>query len=127
MHTSSLFRSVYTDECFKIVLQQCVLWLWFRLECYLYIFAFLSEDTSGEVTLMKGEMVMVVRASPRRGHLVVEHKNHTIHVPYQFLELKPSEGVNIWTVGPVLKRLSLTYAAIFFFKWKLNCSWSVLS
>ncbi|GFY45184.1 unconventional myosin-Vb [Trichonephila inaurata madagascariensis] len=53
------------------------------------------EDNSGEVTLHKGETVMVVRASARRGHLVVEHKNHTIHVPYQFLELKPSEGVNI--------------------------------
>ncbi|GFS83011.1 unconventional myosin-Vb [Nephila pilipes] len=53
------------------------------------------EDNSGEVTLHKGETVMVVRASARRGHLVVEHKSHTIHVPYQFLELKPSEGVNI--------------------------------
>ncbi|KAG8184790.1 hypothetical protein JTE90_015472 [Oedothorax gibbosus] len=54
------------------------------------------EDNSGEVTLLKGETVMVVRASARRGHLVVEHKAHTIHVPYQFLELKPSEGgVNI--------------------------------
>ncbi|GIY51470.1 myosin-I heavy chain [Caerostris extrusa] len=53
------------------------------------------EDNSGEVTLHKGETVMVVRASARRGHLVVEHKKHTIHVPYQFLELKSSEGVNI--------------------------------
>lgn len=38
--------------------------------------------------LMKGETVLVVGASSRRGHLVVEHKHCTLHVPFQFLELK---------------------------------------
>lgn len=46
------------------------------------------EDGSGEV-LLKGEKVLVVGASHRRGHLVVEHKSATLHVPFQFLELKP--------------------------------------
>ena len=42
---------------------------------------------------------MVMGASHRRGHLLVEHKNHHFHVPYQFLELKPSNqsGVDIWS------------------------------
>lgn len=43
--------------------------------------------------LLKGETVLVVGASSRRGHLVVEHKHCTLHVPFQFLELK--QGVNI--------------------------------
>uniref|UniRef100_A0A8D8VKQ4 Myosin-I heavy chain n=1 Tax=Cacopsylla melanoneura TaxID=428564 RepID=A0A8D8VKQ4_9HEMI len=47
------------------------------------------EDGKGEVTLGKGEAVVVVGASNRRGHLVVEHCNTSIHVPFQFLELKP--------------------------------------
>ncbi|XP_044736461.1 unconventional myosin-X [Chrysoperla carnea] len=37
--------------------------------------------------LMKGETVLVVGASHRRGHLVVQHKHCTLHVPFQFLEL----------------------------------------
>ncbi|XP_022237040.1 unconventional myosin-Vb-like [Limulus polyphemus] len=48
------------------------------------------EDGSGEVQLLKGETVVVVGASQQRGHLLVEHKSHTIHVPYQYLELKTS-------------------------------------
>ncbi|XP_075226131.1 unconventional myosin-IXb-like dachs [Lycorma delicatula] len=47
------------------------------------------EDGSGEVTLLKGDTVVVVGASPRRGYLIVEHSNHNLHVPFQFLELKP--------------------------------------
>ena len=54
----------------------------------------ISEDANGEVVLLKGETVLVVGASQRRGHLVVEHKNVSLHVPFQFLELKPV-GVNI--------------------------------
>jgi dachs protein len=54
----------------------------------------ISEDASGEVVLLKGETVLVVGASQRRGHLVVEHNNVSLHVPFQFLELKPV-GVNI--------------------------------
>lgn len=52
------------------------------------------EDASGEVVLLKGDTVLVVGASKRRGHLVVEHNNMSLHVPFQFLELK-SVGVNI--------------------------------
>ncbi|XP_046994484.1 myosin-I heavy chain [Schistocerca americana] len=52
------------------------------------------EDASGEVVLLKGDTVLVVGASPRRGHLIVEHNNMSLHVPFQFLELK-SVGVNI--------------------------------
>ncbi|XP_017883806.2 unconventional myosin-IXb isoform X1 [Ceratina calcarata] len=47
------------------------------------------EEGEGEVVLLKGETVLVVGASPRRGHLMVEHNNTTLHVPYQFMELKP--------------------------------------
>lgn len=52
------------------------------------------EDNSAEgPVLLKGESVLVVGASTRRGHLVVEHKHCTLHVPFQFLELK--QGANI--------------------------------
>ena len=47
-----------------------------------------TEDSNGDVMLRAGEAVMVVGASHRRGHLLVEHKNHNFHVPYQFLELQ---------------------------------------
>ena len=63
----------------------------FLMYCHAFI---ISEDASGEVVLLKGETVLVVGASQRRGHLVVEHKNVSLHVPFQFLELKPV-GVNI--------------------------------
>ncbi|KAL1128916.1 hypothetical protein AAG570_013450 [Ranatra chinensis] len=48
------------------------------------------DDGSGDVSLLKGDTVTVIGASPRRGHLVVEHCNHSLHVPFQFLELKPA-------------------------------------
>ncbi|XP_016770058.2 unconventional myosin-IXb isoform X2 [Apis mellifera] len=51
-------------------------------------------EGEGEVVLLKGETVLVVGASPRRGHLLVEHNNTTLHVPYQFMELKPC-NINI--------------------------------
>ena len=63
----------------------------FLMYCHSFI---ISEDASGEVVLLKGETVLVVGASQRRGHLVVEHKNVSLHVTFQFLELKPV-GVNI--------------------------------
>ncbi|XP_033331709.1 unconventional myosin-IXb-like dachs isoform X1 [Megalopta genalis] len=47
------------------------------------------EEGEGEVVLLKGETVLVIGASPSRGHLLVEHNNTTLHVPYQFMELKP--------------------------------------
>lgn len=52
------------------------------------------EEGEGEVVLLKGETVLVIGASPRRGHLLVEHNNTTLHVPYQFMELKPC-NINI--------------------------------
>ena len=41
-----------------------------------------------EVLLRQGESVVVLGASTKRGHLVVERNNHTIHVPHTFLELR---------------------------------------
>ena len=38
--------------------------------------------------LQAGESVLVLGASTRRGHLVVERNNHTIHVPHHYLELR---------------------------------------
>ncbi|XP_044580374.1 unconventional myosin-IXb isoform X2 [Cotesia glomerata] len=52
------------------------------------------EEGEGEVVLLKGETVLVIGASPRRGHLLVDHNNTTLHVPYQFMELKPC-NINI--------------------------------
>jgi hypothetical protein len=46
-----------------------------------------TDESPGEALLIKGESVVVIGASTRRGHLVVEKKNHTIHVPFQYLEL----------------------------------------
>jgi len=43
---------------------------------------------NNEVTLLKGETVMVIGVSPKRGHVVVEKRNHTFHVPYFFLEIR---------------------------------------
>ncbi|KAF0301174.1 Myosin-VIIa [Amphibalanus amphitrite] len=47
------------------------------------------EDGSGsEAILLKGETVLVVGASSRRGHLLVQHGDQQVHVPHQYLELK---------------------------------------
>lgn len=41
--------------------------------------------------LKKGEAVSVVGASSCRGHLIVEHKGQSYHVPFQYMELlRPS-------------------------------------
>lgn len=37
--------------------------------------------------LKKGETVTVVGASSGRGHLIVEHKGQSYHVPFQYMEL----------------------------------------
>ena len=42
-----------------------------------------------DVQLLKGETVVVIGHSSRKGYLVVERNNHTLHVPYQYLQLKP--------------------------------------
>lgn len=53
-----------------------------------------EEDGEGTVPiLLKGESVLVVGASHRRGHLIVEHKHCTLHVPFQYLELKQSVNI----------------------------------
>ena len=47
------------------------------------------EETGGcEVLLRQGENVVVLGASTKRGHLVVERNNHAIHVPHHYLELR---------------------------------------
>ncbi|KAJ8969728.1 hypothetical protein NQ317_003327 [Molorchus minor] len=52
------------------------------------------EDNNGDGPILpKGETVLVVGASHRRGHLIVEHKHCTLHVPFQFLELKQSVNI----------------------------------
>ena len=42
-----------------------------------------------DVVLGKGENVVVIGVSSRRGHLVVEKRNHTVHVPYHYMEMRP--------------------------------------
>lgn len=46
------------------------------------------SDGSG-TKLLRGETVMVIASSQKRGSLVVECRGQTFHVPYQYLELKP--------------------------------------
>lgn len=55
---------------------------------------YFADGGEGEVILLKGETVFVIGASPRRGHLLVEHSNTTLDVPYQFMELK-SCNINV--------------------------------
>jgi len=50
-----------------------------------------QEGGFADGLLQKGEHVVVIGASTRRGHLVVEKNNSTLHVPFQFLELN-SQG-----------------------------------
>ncbi|KAJ7378290.1 Myosin [Desmophyllum pertusum] len=47
-------------------------------------------DDGSEVLLKKGEAVKVIRASEKRGYLVIEHKNTIVHLPFQVMELKNS-------------------------------------
>ncbi|XP_060535628.1 unconventional myosin-IXa [Cylas formicarius] len=52
------------------------------------------EDSTGDgPVLLKGETVLVVGASHRRGHLIVEHNHSSLHVPFQFMELKQSVNI----------------------------------
>ncbi|XP_066293064.1 myosin-I heavy chain-like isoform X2 [Branchiostoma lanceolatum] len=43
--------------------------------------------------LRKGDSVKVVGVSPRRGYLIVEHSNTKLHVPYQLMELRTTNGL----------------------------------
>ncbi|CAH1155682.1 unnamed protein product [Phaedon cochleariae] len=52
------------------------------------------EENNGEGSVLhKGETVLVIGASHRRGHLIVEHENCNLHVPFQFMELKQSVNI----------------------------------
>ncbi|GAB6022561.1 Myosin 10A, isoform D, variant 2 [Chamberlinius hualienensis] len=51
-----------------------------------------TDESNPEVHLLKGDVVMVVGTSPKRGHLIVEHKSFNVHVPYQFMEIKTGGG-----------------------------------
>ena len=53
-----------------------------------WFFLSITEDGSSDILLNKGDTVIVIGNSQRRGYLVVEKHNHTIHVPFQYLELK---------------------------------------
>lgn len=55
--------------------------------------SFPEDSNSDGPLLLKGDTVLVVGASHRRGHLIVEHKHCTLHVPFQFLELKQSVNI----------------------------------
>ncbi len=50
-----------------------------------------------DVALQKGEAVVVIGASPRRGHLVVEKRGHTLHVPFHYMDVKqpPVNGIGL--------------------------------
>merc|ERR1712062_65166 len=47
-----------------------------------------NNQTDGQVFLNRGETVIVIGNSQRRGYLVVEKHNHTMHVPHYYMELK---------------------------------------
>ncbi|XP_017060611.2 unconventional myosin-IXb isoform X2 [Drosophila ficusphila] len=53
---------------------------------------FPEEGQSEVLQLKKGELVTVVGASTGRGHLLVEHKGQSFHVPFQYTE--PAGGAN---------------------------------
>ena len=55
---------------------------------FFHYYLLLAEESGGEL-LRAGESVVVLGASTKRGHLVVERSNHTLHVPYHYLELRP--------------------------------------
>merc|ERR1712004_807999 len=46
------------------------------------------NNTAADVFLNRGETVIVIGNSQRRGYLVVEKHNHTMHVPHYYMELK---------------------------------------
>lgn len=55
----------------------------------------MSFPEGEEPALRKGEAVLVLGASPRRGHLLVEHNGASLHVPFQYLELVKHAPLNI--------------------------------
>nr|XP_016945884.1 unconventional myosin-IXb isoform X2 [Drosophila suzukii] len=53
---------------------------------------FPEESQSDAQQLKKGEVVTVMGASTGRGHLLVEHKGQSFHVPFQYMELITPES-----------------------------------
>lgn len=53
---------------------------------------FPEEGQTDTQHLKKGETVTVVGASTGRGHLLVEHKGQSYHVPFQYMELISSNS-----------------------------------
>ncbi|XP_068140708.1 unconventional myosin-Vb [Drosophila tropicalis] len=53
-----------------------------------------SQSQMDTQQLKKGETVTVVGASSGRGHLIVEHKGQSYHVPFQYMELVVPMGSN---------------------------------
>ena len=56
----------------------------------IYYLIFFSDMGPSEIRLLKGETVVVIGNSSRKGYLVVERNNHTLHVPYQYLQMRPT-------------------------------------
>lgn len=69
--------------------------LWSTCQSYIV----LVTDDGNEVILRKGEAVKVVRASEKRGYLVVEHRNTTLDLPFQVMELKVFIALFFLNVG----------------------------
>ena len=59
-----------------------------KINFILFFFLLPPLDDGSEVLLKKGEVVKVVRASEKRGYLVIEHRGATVHLPFQVMELK---------------------------------------
>ena len=59
-----------------------------KINFIFFIFLLPPLDDGSEVLLKKGEVVKVVRASEKRGYLVIEHRGATVHLPFQVMELK---------------------------------------
>ena len=68
----------------KILLKN---YIQFFSEIFILLLFFLDVGSS-DMMLLRGETVVVIGHSTKIGHLVVERNNHTIHVPFQYLELK---------------------------------------
>ncbi|XP_017004840.2 unconventional myosin-Ia isoform X2 [Drosophila takahashii] len=62
---------------------------------------FPEEGQAEALQLKKGEAVTVMGASTGRGHLLVEHKGQSFHVPFQYMELIASDGAAGSNLPPI--------------------------
>lgn len=53
------------------------------------IFFIFPDNGKGDIVLLKGDPIVVLGVSTRRGHLIVEKMNQTLHVPFHYLEMGP--------------------------------------